>query len=74
VSAWNAFLARHRGPTVFSISIDRVVCRGTGSPCDDRLRNGDPARPDGIHYSDAAGRHVASRVFAAALRAAHLSK
>jgi len=72
VSAWNTFLARHQGPKVFSISIDRVVCRDTRNPCDDRLRNGDAARADGIHYSDAAGRHVASRVFAAALRVAHL--
>ncbi len=68
VNSWNAFLARHKGPDVFSISIDRLVCHDAKSPCDDTLPNGETARPDGVHYSDTAGPRVASRVLKAALR------
>ena len=40
VNAWNSFLASHNGPTVFSVSIDHLVCRNVASPCDDRLADG----------------------------------
>jgi peptidoglycan/LPS O-acetylase OafA/YrhL len=72
VNVWNGFLARHKGPRVFSISIGGLVCHDTRNPCDDRLPNGRPARPDGVHYSDAAGLRVASTVLATALRIARL--
>jgi peptidoglycan/LPS O-acetylase OafA/YrhL len=72
VNAWNAFLARHKGPDVFSISIDRLVCHDAQRPCDDTLPNGETARPDGVHYSDTAGPRVASRILKAALRIARL--
>ena len=72
VRTWNTFLARHKGPRVFSISIDRFVCHDTKTPCDDRLPNGQTARPDGVHYSDRAGPRIASHVLEAALRTAHL--
>ena len=61
VNAWNAFLASHKGPTVFSISIDHLVCHDAKSPCDDTLPNGETARPDGVHYSTAAQRVLARR-------------
>ena len=70
---WNAFLASHNGPAVFSISIHRFVCHDAASPCDDRLPDGSLARPDGIHYSDAAAPGVAERVVAEALRASRLA-
>jgi len=73
VKGWNTFLARHRGPTVFSISIDRLVCRDAGSPCDDRLPGGEYARPDGVHYSDTAQRLLAPQIFEKAWRAAQLA-
>jgi peptidoglycan/LPS O-acetylase OafA/YrhL len=63
VKGWNALLARHKGPKVYSISIDRLVCRDARSPCDDRLPNGETARPDGVHYSDAAQRLLAPQIF-----------
>jgi hypothetical protein len=72
VNAWNAFLARHKGPRVFSISITRLVCHEPRTPCDDSLPDGEPARSDGVHYSDRAGPRVASHVLQAALRIAHL--
>lgn len=72
VQAWNAFLASHKGPTVFSISIDALVCHGGGNTCDDTLPDGEPARPDGIHYSQTAQRLLAPPIFAAAWRAARL--
>ena len=74
VNAWNAFLARHKGPKVFSISIDHLVCHDAKSPCDDSLPNGETARPDGVHYSDKAGRRIASHVLGAALRIARLER
>ena len=74
VNSWNAFLARHKGPDVFSISIDRLVCHDAKSPCDDTLPNGETARPDGVHYSDTAGPRVASKVLEAALRIARSSR
>jgi peptidoglycan/LPS O-acetylase OafA/YrhL len=73
VRTWNAFLARHKGPKVFSISIDRLVCHDARNPCDDRLPNGEPARPDGVHYFGTAGRRLAPRIFQAALRIARRS-
>jgi len=72
INTWNAFLAGHRGPKVFSISINRLVCHDERDPCDDRLPNGASARPDGVHYSETAGRRLAPRIIEAALRAAHL--
>ncbi len=72
VKGWNALLARHKGPTVFSISIDRLVCRDAKSPCDDRLPNGEAARPDGVHYSDAAQRLLAPQIFEEVWRVAQL--
>ena len=73
VNAWNAFLAGHKGPKVFSISIDHLVCHDTGIPCDDRLANGETARPDGVHYSDRAGRRLAAQILEAALRITRLA-
>ena len=67
VNAWNAFLASHKGPKVFSISIDHLVCHDAKSPCDDSLPNGETARPDGVHYSDKAGRRIASHVLGGSL-------
>ena len=72
VHKWNAFLARHKGPTVFSISIRNLVCHNSRSPCDDRLPNGHTARPDGIHYSAAAARILVPKILARALRTAGL--
>jgi hypothetical protein len=72
VNAWNAFLASHRGPTVFSISIDQLVCHDARNACDDTLPNGEPARPDGVHYSDTAARLLAPPIFEEAFRIAQL--
>ena len=74
VSAWNAFLAGHKGPTVFSISIRRLVCRDNRDPCNDTLPSGAPARPDGVHYSEAARRLLAPKILEAAWRAARLAQ
>jgi hypothetical protein len=68
--AWNSFLASHTAGRVRSISIQRLVCHDTASPCDDRLPNGAVARPDGTHYSPAAAPAVAEAVIARALAAA----
>jgi hypothetical protein len=57
---------------VFSISIKHLVCHDDRVPCDDRLANGNSARPDGVHYSDAAGRRLAPQILAAALHVARL--
>ena len=72
VNAWNAFLARHKGPKVFSISIDHLVCHDAKSPCDDSLPNGETARPDGVHYSTAAQSVLARPIFEEAWRASQL--
>jgi hypothetical protein len=72
VDAWNAFLARHTGPKVFSISIDRLVCHDTRNACNDNLPNGETARPDGVHYSDEAQRLLAPPIFEAAWRVARV--
>jgi len=72
VDAWNAFLARHDGPTVFSVSIDRLVCHDGRNACDDDLPSGQPARPDGVHYSDTAERLLAPPIFDAVWRVARL--
>jgi hypothetical protein len=71
VNRWNAFLASHKGPKVFSISIDALVCHDAANACDDTLPNGEPARPDGIHYSDEAMRLLGSQIFEAVWRASH---
>ena len=68
VKAWNAFLARHEGPKVYSFSVDQIVCHDVKDPCDDALPNGKPARPDGIHYLGGSGPRVASYVLERALR------
>ena len=48
---------------MFSISIDALVCHGGGNTCDDTLPDGEPARPDGIHYSQTAQRLLAPPIF-----------
>jgi hypothetical protein len=70
VRAWNVFLAGHKGPDVFSISIKHLICRDARSPCDDRLSNGESARPDGVHFSTTAQRLLAPLIFDKAWRAA----
>jgi hypothetical protein len=75
VRKWNAFLARHKGPTVFSISIANIVChgpRGTDGTCNDRLPNGQPARTDGLHYSTQAAQILVPKILARAMNAAGL--
>jgi SGNH domain-containing protein len=72
VNAWNAFLARHQGPNVFSISIDRLVCHDARNACNDDLPNRETARPDGVHYSDAAQRLLAPPIFEAVWRVARV--
>ena len=69
---WNAFLASHTHGSVRSISIEAAVCRNTLSPCNDRLRDGTLARPDGTHYSPEAAPAVARTVIDRALAAAGL--
>jgi SGNH domain-containing protein len=73
VNAWNAFLASHKGPKLFSISIDGLVCHNAADPCDDTLTDGETARPDGVHYSETAMRVLGPQIFDAAWRAAHKS-
>jgi hypothetical protein len=72
VNAWNAFLASHKGPQVFSISIKHLVCHDAKSPCDDRLANGESARPDGVHYSETAQQLLAPLIFEEAWRVSRL--
>lgn len=72
VNAWNAFLASHNGPTVFSISVDRLICHDAKDPCNDSLPNGESARPDGVHYSQTAQRLLGPLIFEEAFRRAHL--
>jgi hypothetical protein len=72
LNAWNAFLARHSGPTLYSISIDWLVCHDGKNACDDTLPDGEPARPDGVHYSDTAQRLLAPQIFEGAWRVARL--
>ena len=74
VGRWNAFLAAHHGPRVFSISIDSLVCHDRRSPCDDRLPSGRPARPDGIHYEPPAKAPLARRIVAEAMVASGLAR
>jgi hypothetical protein len=64
VNGWNSFLASHKGPDVFSISVRHLVCHNDRVPCDDRLPNGQSARPDGIHYSGEARPLFAPVIFA----------
>jgi peptidoglycan/LPS O-acetylase OafA/YrhL len=70
--AWNAFLASHRSGAVRSISIQGLVCKDARSPCNDRLANGELARPDGTHYGPAAAPLIAQAVIERALAAAGL--
>ena len=72
VNGWNAFLAGHRGPNVFSVSIRHLVCHDNTVPCNDSLPNGQPARPDGIHYSPQALQLLGPRIFAKIWRVAGL--
>jgi SGNH domain-containing protein len=72
VNAWNTFLASHKGPKVFSISIDRLVCHDARNACDDTLPNGEPARPDGVHYSVTARRLLAPPILDAVWRVAQV--
>jgi hypothetical protein len=69
---WNAFLASHTQGSVRSISIQKLVCKDTRSPCNDRLPNGSLARPDGTHYAPAVAPLIARAVIDRALAAAHL--
>ena len=70
---WNSFLASHAAGAVRSISIESMVCHDAASPCDDRLPDGSPARPDGTHYAPAAAATVARAVIDRSLAAAGLS-
>lgn len=63
VNGWNAFLAGHTGPNVFSVSVKDLVCHNDKVPCDDKLPDGKSARPDGIHYSPAAESRFAPVIF-----------
>jgi SGNH domain (fused to AT3 domains) len=72
VNAWNGFLASHKGPDVFSVSVAGLVCRDAKSPCYDTLPNGETARPDGVHYSEVAQRLLAPPIFDAVWRIARL--
>ena len=71
---WNTFLASHKSGRVRSISIESLVCKNAKSPCDDRLPNGTPARPDGTHYAPSVAPVIARAVIDRALAAAGLSK
>ncbi len=71
---WNAFLASHRSGHVRSISIQKLVCHDTASPCNDRLPGGGPARPDGTHYGAASAPIVARTVIDRSLAAAGLAR
>jgi peptidoglycan/LPS O-acetylase OafA/YrhL len=71
-SVWNSFLASHRTGSVRAIDIQPLVCRDAGSPCNDRLPDGSPARPDGTHYGPAAAPRIARAVIDRALAAARL--
>ncbi len=71
---WNAFLASHRSGAVRSISIQTLVCHDLRTPCNDRLRNGQLARPDGTHYQPAAAPVVARAVVERALTVAGLPR
>src|SRR5581483_536783 len=73
-SAWNAFLASHTSGPVRSISIQTLVCHNAASPCNDRLPDGSPARPDGTHYSAEASPAIAQAVIASSLTAAGLPR
>jgi hypothetical protein len=72
VKAWNAFLASHKGPQVFSVSVAGLICHNAKVPCDDSLPNGETARPDGVHYSATAQRQLAAPIFGAIWRSARL--
>ena len=72
VNGWDAFLASHHGPDVFSISVRHLVCHNARVPCDDRLPDGKSARPDGVHYSDTAMRLFAPVIFRRIWRVAGL--
>ena len=67
---WNAFLASHTSGAVRSISIQGLVCKDAGSPCNDRLPDGSLARPDGTHYAAEVAPLIARAVIDRALTAA----
>ncbi|MFL5952886.1 MAG: acyltransferase family protein [Gaiellaceae bacterium] len=70
---WNAFLASHTAGPVRSISIQGLVCHDGASPCNDRLRDGSLARPDGTHYAPGAAPAVATAVIDRSLSVAGLA-
>lgn len=43
------YAATHPTDAAF-VTITDTICRRDVSPCDDRMWNGEPARPDGTHY------------------------
>jgi hypothetical protein len=57
---------------VRSISIQKLVCKDSRSPCNDRLRDGSLARPDGTHYSAEVAPLIARAVIDRALAAARI--
>jgi peptidoglycan/LPS O-acetylase OafA/YrhL len=69
---WNTFLASHTTGHVRSISIQKLVCKDSRSPCNDRLRDGSLARPDGTHYSAEVAPLIARAVIDRALAAARI--
>jgi peptidoglycan/LPS O-acetylase OafA/YrhL len=59
--AWNRLLAAEarRTPGVGYLEVDDLYCRNTRTPCDDRMSDRTFARPDGSHFSPAAGALIA---------------
>ena len=55
------------------VSITDTICRRVTSPCDDRMWNGEPARPDGTHYGGR-GEIRAARALVGELRRALAAK
>jgi len=74
VDEWNAFLASHHGPKVFSISINSLVCHKPlrENTCDDTLPDGNSARFDGTHYASDAGPVIAPVIIRRSLKVAGL--
>jgi hypothetical protein len=62
------YAADHPATAVF-ISITDSICRRNVSPCDDRMRNEELARPDGTHYREE-GEFRAARALIREMRAA----
>jgi SGNH domain-containing protein len=62
------YALNHPGEAVF-LSITDTICRWNTSPCNDRMRNGKLARPDGTHY-EGRGEYRASNTIIDDMRAA----